>query len=104
VGAQYYWIHHYHPAALLGYMAVLEGTPPSRTSVEQLIERTGFDSRAFRTIMEHSVIDNSHGGAVFHLIDELTLSARLSSLLGLSAMHTVAAMAAVLHELIDRCP
>ena len=104
VGAQYYWIHHYHPAALLGYMAVLEGTPPSLTTVEQLIERTGFDRRAFRTIMEHAVIDNRHGDEVFRLVDELALGAPLSNLLGLSSMHTVVAMAAVIDELIDRCP
>jgi len=41
VGAQYYWIHHFHPVALLGYIAVLEGRPPSPTLVEELIERTG---------------------------------------------------------------
>jgi len=29
VGSQYYWVHHYHPVALLGYIAVLEGYPPS---------------------------------------------------------------------------
>jgi hypothetical protein len=104
VGAQYYWIHHYHPAALLGYMAVLEGTPPSLTSVEQLIESTRFDRRAFRTILEHAVIDNRHGDEVFRLVDELVLSAPLSNLLGLSGMHSVVAMAAVIDELIDRCP
>jgi hypothetical protein len=104
VGAQYYWIHHYHPVALLGYMGVLEGTPPSLTSVEQLIERTGFDRRAFRTVLEHAVIDNRHGEEVFQLVDELALSAPLSSLLGLSGMHTVVAMAAVMDEIIDRSP
>lgn len=29
VGSQYYWMRHYHPVALLGYIAVLEGRPPS---------------------------------------------------------------------------
>jgi pyrroloquinoline quinone (PQQ) biosynthesis protein C len=82
VGAQYYWIYHSHPTALLGYMAVLEGTPPSLSTVEQLVERTGFDRRAFRTIMEHAVIDTRHGDEVFRLVDELALSAPLSTLLG----------------------
>jgi hypothetical protein len=103
VGAQYYWIHHYHPAALLGYMAVLEGTPPSLTTVEKLIKRTGFDRRAFRTIIEHADIDNRHGDEVFRLVDELALGPSLSGLLGLSSMHTVVAMAAVIDEIIDRC-
>ena len=29
VGSQYYWIHHYHPIAFLGYVALMEGYPPS---------------------------------------------------------------------------
>jgi hypothetical protein len=29
VGSQYYWIQYFHPVALLGFIAVLEGTPPS---------------------------------------------------------------------------
>ena len=29
VGAQYYWIRHHDPVALVGYMRVLEGNPPS---------------------------------------------------------------------------
>jgi len=33
VGAQYYWIHHHHPVAVLGYIAVLEGTPPDEEHV-----------------------------------------------------------------------
>jgi len=103
VGAQYYWIHHYHPAALLGYMAVLEGTPPSLTAVEQMIERTGFDRRAFRTLIEHADIDKHHGDEVFGVIDELELTTQQSTLLGLSAMHTVVAIAAVIDEVVDRC-
>lgn len=30
VGAQYYWVRHSHPVALVGHMAVLEGYPPRR--------------------------------------------------------------------------
>jgi hypothetical protein len=102
VGAQYYWIYHYHPVTLLGYMAVLEGKPPSPTMVERLIERTGWDRRAFKTILEHAVVDQSHGDEVFALVDELALSAPLSTVLGLSGVHTVAAMAAVIDEIVER--
>ena len=27
VGAQYYWLRHYHPISLLGHMMVMEGCP-----------------------------------------------------------------------------
>ena len=102
VGAQYYWIQHSHPAALVGYMAVLEGSPPSPTAVGQLVERTGFDRRAFRALEEHSVVDERHGDEVFALVDEMSPTPVLSSLLGLSGMHTVAAMAAVMEEIGER--
>jgi Iron-containing redox enzyme len=102
VGAQYYWIHHFHPVALLGYMAVLEGRPPSPAVVDRLVERTGYDPHAFRAIREHAVVDQAHGDEVFALVDELALSEPLSVVVGLSAMHTVASMAGVIDEIVER--
>lgn len=102
VGAQYYWIQHAHPVALLGYMAVLEGSPPSPAVVAHLVERTGYDPRAFRALREHSVVDEHHGDEVFALIDELSAGPSRTTLLGLSGLHTVAAMAAVMDEIVDR--
>ncbi len=32
VGSQYYWIYHWHPVCLLGYISFLEGDPPTRES------------------------------------------------------------------------
>ena len=40
VGAQYYWILHYHPVALLGYVATLEGTLPTVELLDDLVDRT----------------------------------------------------------------
>ena len=34
VGSQYYWALHYHPVALLGFLAVLEGYPASAKQLE----------------------------------------------------------------------
>jgi hypothetical protein len=103
VGAQYYWIHHGHPVALLGYMAVLEGYPPSVDMIEHLVERTAFDRRAFRTLYEHADLDHGHGEEMFRLLDELRLPPALSTLVGLSGMHTVVGVAAVIEEVVDRC-
>src|SRR6266446_3338101 len=36
VGSQYYWIEHHHPAALLGYLSVMESSQPSPESVARL--------------------------------------------------------------------
>jgi len=37
VGSQYYWIIHYHPVAFLGFVAVMEGHPPTPELIETLI-------------------------------------------------------------------
>jgi pyrroloquinoline quinone (PQQ) biosynthesis protein C len=103
VGAQYYWIRHRHPVALLGYMAVLEGYPPTVGMIDRFAERTGFDRRAFRTLYEHADLDQGHGDEIFELLDELPLGPDLTRLLGLSGMHTMANVAAVLDEVVDRC-
>lgn len=104
VGAQYYWTLHYHPIALLGYMAVLEGYPPSPEHVDLLMERTGFPPRAFRTLIEHAALDPGHGDEIFGMLDELSLSEDLSAVLGLSAMHTVVALAEVIEAVVDAVP
>lgn len=101
VGAQYYWIRHYHPIALLGYMAVLEGSPPTPEQVELLIRRTGLPRRAFRTLIEHAELDPGHGDEIFGLLDELRPGEDHSTVVGTSAMHTVAALAAVIDGVVD---
>lgn len=104
VGAQYYWTLHYHPIALLGYMAVLEGHPPSLEHIDLLMERTGFPPRAFRTLIEHAALDPGHGDEIFVMVDELSCGEDLSAVLGLSAMHTVVGLAEVLEAVVDSVP
>ena len=50
MGAQYYWVHHAHPVALLGCFAVLEGDPPRAEILDDIVERTGIPREALRTI------------------------------------------------------
>jgi Iron-containing redox enzyme len=98
VGAQYYWVLHYHPVALLGYMAVLEWNPPSRERIDDLVARTGHPRRAFRTLAEHASLDPHHAEELRAVIDSLPLRSEQAALLGLSALHTVAALAAAFDE------
>jgi hypothetical protein len=101
VGAQYYWIRHAHPVALLGYLAVLEGHPPTLAAIDQLMERTGYERRAFRTLIEHADIDQTHGEEVLQLIDALPWAPDLVDLVCSSAVHTVSGVAAVIGEVVD---
>jgi hypothetical protein len=101
VGSQYYWVLHYHPVALLGYLAVAEGYPSAPSVIEGMVTRTGHPRDAFRMLAEHAELDPHHGDELDQLIDSLPLSADLETLLGLSAMSTVGFLARCLEEVVD---
>ncbi|ATL32011.1 iron-containing redox enzyme family protein [Streptomyces formicae] len=89
VGAQYYWIRHYHPACLLGHIAVLEGNPPSPHLVDELMRRTGFPRSGFRTLERHAALDVKHRDEILRTIDGMPLTHDLATAVGLSALHSV---------------
>jgi hypothetical protein len=101
VGSQYYWVFHYHPVALLGYMVLLEGYPPVRSQIEDLIALTGYRRAAFRTLIHHADLDPGHGDELNHTIDSLPLSQDHVGVLGLSAMTTVGLLARAIDEVVD---
>lgn len=102
VGAQYYWIFHVHPVALLGFFAVLEGHPPTLDHLDEIERRTGLPQDAFRMLRHHAELDVMHADDLFSLLDELPLSTRLVELVGTSALHTIAALAGFFEELTTR--
>jgi hypothetical protein len=101
VGAQYYWLLHYHPVALLGYIGVLEGYPPSMKMIDELIGGTGYGPDAFRTMVAHAELDPSHGDELFELVDSLPLTRKQSAVIGLSAIHTVHMYTRAIEELLE---
>ena len=100
VGAQYYWIQHYHPVALLGYISVLEGYPSAPASIAELASSTGYGPSAFRTLIEHAEVDPHHADELYKTLDRLPLTREQSSVIGLSAMHTVAMQARIFDEIV----
>ena len=104
VGAQYYWIHHFDPVALMGYMSVLEGQASSQEQIEQLVARTGYDRRAFRTLFEHADLDHDHADELHRTLDGLSLTPATSTLVGVSAMHTITTLARIFDEIVDSSP
>jgi len=101
VGAQYYWALHYHPVALLGFLTALESNPPTRKLIDELIEKTGRSPEVFRTLIEHADLDPHHGDELYQLLDELRLTPEQSTVVGLSAMHTLHMAAVSLAEVLD---
>lgn len=99
VGAQYYWIHHHHPLALLGYIAILEGYPPQISQLEALERITSYPRPAFRTLRKHSHLDVRHSEDLNRALDALPLTQSDERLLGISALHTVALAATALEEI-----
>ena len=102
VGAQYYWIHHCHPVALLGYIAVLEGTPPSLAHMDRLQRESGLPASAFRTFRLHAELDPHHMRDFDQMLDSLPLSASQESLVGISAINTTYLLAECLGEVALR--
>jgi hypothetical protein len=101
VGAQYYWAQHCHPVAVLGYIQVLEGYPPSKAVVEELVLRTGLPRAAFGSLLQHAELDPRHRDELHELLDRLPLDAEQMALLGLSALHTVRMLSETFGDLFD---
>lgn len=101
VGVQYYWILHYHPVALLGYVAVLEGYPPSTEHLEAVLARTGLPRAAFRTLLKHAQLDRHHRDDLDRTLDRLPLSREQSAVIGMSAFHTLELLRRNVEEVLE---
>ena len=102
VGCQYYWLRHYHPLTFLGYIAVMEGYPPTPELIETLVERTGYPRAAFKTFTEHSELDPGHRDHLDRILDSLPLTPPQEAVLSISAMTTAELAARALEELLER--
>ncbi|ODS24516.1 hypothetical protein AB835_03500 [Candidatus Endobugula sertula] len=101
VGAQYYWLYHYHPVSLLGHMAALEGNHPPLGFAEKLSGLSGYPIEAFRAIKRHEVLDIYHKQELYELIDNLALTAEHKKIINLSGMHTMCSSVTLMATIID---
>jgi hypothetical protein len=88
--------------AFLGYVALMEGYPPTPELIETLIERTGYPEEAFRTFLEHAELDPGHRDRLDRTIDSLPLDASHEAVLGISAISTAAMAARSLEEILEQ--
>jgi hypothetical protein len=98
VGAQYYWVLHYHPVVLLGWIGLLEGNPPTPEVIDRLMAATGYGPEAFRTLTLHAELDPGHGDELFEALDRLALTPDQSTAIGLNAISSVHLLARALDE------
>nr|WP_243761855.1 iron-containing redox enzyme family protein [Streptomyces sp. YIM 98790] len=101
VGAQYYWIEHYHPVALLGYLIALEGNAPASWLADRLAGLTGLPPAAFDTVRRHADLDGGHRADLDRLLDRLPLTAGQLSAVAVSALHTIDAVAGLFVRLAE---
>jgi Iron-containing redox enzyme len=101
VGAQYYWVFHAHPVGLLGYLAVLEGEPPSTMFLEEVVAKSGLPAEAFRTFIKHGYLDPQHRDDLNDALDRMPLNAQHTALVGISAIQTVHWLHSAFEELLE---
>lgn len=98
-GAQYYWVLHHHPIALLGYILVLEASPPTDALIDRLRDASGCPEAAFRTLRLHCQLDPGHRDDLDAFLDSLTLTRVHHELITTSILHTVQTLAASVQSL-----
>jgi Iron-containing redox enzyme len=100
IGAQYFWIFHYHPVALLGFIE-LEAYHPYRPTIEQLIEKTGLPRAGFRQLLLHAKLDVVHARELHRVLDALPLEPYHEQLIGQSALQAIALLADALLDVVE---
>jgi Iron-containing redox enzyme len=101
VGAQYYWIFHHHPVALLGYILVVESETPSLELIERTVAETGLPREAFRSFSRHAVLESAHNEALDELLDSLPLTREQQGLIGVSVIQTSTMIARAAEEILE---
>jgi len=102
VGAQYYWIRHHDPVALVGYMLMLECNAPEPETLAALQRESGLPARFFRTHRIHAELDPDHQADLLDLATALPLSEAQRALIDASILHTLEGMAECLSDLGER--
>jgi hypothetical protein len=87
-GSQYYWLEHVSPLPLLGYIAFLEGRPPTSETLEAVKAILPEGSGAYRALAVHAEADPHHSREMDALLDGLNLTHEQASLIGASAIQS----------------
>jgi hypothetical protein len=100
LGTQYFWILHYHPVALLGFLE-LEAYHPHGPTLERLIEATGLPRDGFRQLFLHAKLDAVHARELHRVLDSLPLEPQHEQLIGLSALQTIALFSEAMLDVVE---
>ncbi len=101
VGSQYFLAAHAHPAAILGYLAVLEN-PAAPEFFEAVAGRTGVPTEAMSTLLKHARLDIEHLAEFDRMLDALPFTGKQSDIMTRSAISCVAQLEAFFEEILER--
>lgn len=99
-GSQYYWLEHVSPLPLLGYIAFLEGAPPTSVTLDAVKALLPEGSKAYRALAVHAEADPHHSREMDQLLDRLALTPHQARLIGVSAMQTSQMFLGAAHSII----
>ena len=83
---------------MLGWIALLEGYPPTTDTIDLLMARTGYPREAFRTLALHAELDVRHGQELFERLDGMQLTSEQAAVIGLNALSSVHLLARAIDE------
>ncbi len=97
-GAQYCWIEHAHPAAIFGYLGIIEGNPPLSEHIEEIRRLTGLPADVFRSMHLHAAHDVDHLAALKATMLALPMTAADERFIATSAFATLESMVRILED------
>ncbi|MGC8550797.1 MAG: iron-containing redox enzyme family protein [Acidobacteriaceae bacterium] len=100
VGSQYYWMHHVHPIAYLGYIAVIE-TPAQIDFLQEVSQRTGIPLSSMSCHYRHAELDPGHVAEFDAALDSLPLSPAHQDLITVSAIATIGHLERVFTDILE---
>jgi hypothetical protein len=103
VGAQYFWMMHVHPVAIMGYLILMEGYAPIASQLEDIRMRSGAPESAFRCLRRHAEDDPAHLADLNCALDRMNLSVEQACAVGMCAFAAIDGIAAMFEELMESC-
>jgi hypothetical protein len=102
IGAQYFWMNHVHPVAIMGYLILMEGYAPLPEQLELIRAQSQAPATAFRCLRRHADDDPAHLAALNQTLDAMQLTAEQVRALAMCSFAAIENTAAMLEELVAR--
>jgi pyrroloquinoline quinone (PQQ) biosynthesis protein C len=101
VGAQYFWMSHIHPVAVMGYLILMEGYAPLVEQLDAIQAHTGLPSSAFRCLRAHADDDPGHLADLNATLDAMCLSTDQARAVSMCAFAAIDGVAVLLEDLLQ---